>query len=158
LVTQNVDSLHALAGSKTILELHGNIYRNKCVDCAELHETVGEIDPENIPVCRKCGGKIRPDVVWFGEMLDPDIINTAINCSEKADVFFSVGTSALVYPAASLPVIAGNKGAVVVEINVEPTPLTNLADFHFLGKSGELLPQLVTELRTKKGLVLLIEK
>ncbi|HEX2897045.1 MAG TPA: NAD-dependent deacylase [candidate division Zixibacteria bacterium] len=152
LITQNVDNLHAAAGSKSILELHGNIYRNKCLDCDALFEYESDINPTNIPTCRMCGGKIRPDVVWFGEMLDPEIINTAFAQSEKADVFFSIGTSALVHPAATLPVVAKNHGATLVEINVEETPLTNLADFHFSGKSGEILPELMARLKERRSM------
>ncbi|MGH8016358.1 MAG: Sir2 family NAD-dependent protein deacetylase, partial [Candidatus Zixiibacteriota bacterium] len=122
-----------------------------------LFKNEGDIDPNNIPVCRLCGGKIRPDVVWFGEMLESDIINTAFVKSEEADVFFSVGTSALVHPAATLPMVARNNGATVVEVNVEPTSLTELADFHFCGKSGELLPRLVTEIRRKRGSAVIAE-
>ena len=151
LVTQNVDGLHAMAGSKSILELHGNIYRNKCMDCDGIFEFQGDIDPDNIPQCGICGGKIRPDVVWFGEMLDPEIINTAFAQSEQADVFFSVGTSALVHPAATLPVVAKNQGATLVEINVEKTSLTKLADFHFNSKSGEILPKLVAQLKGRRS-------
>lgn len=152
LITQNVDNLHAAAGSKSILELHGNIYRNKCLDCDALFEYEGDINPGNIPSCQICGGKIRPDVVWFGEMLDPEIINTAFAQSEKADVFFSIGTSALVHPAATLPVVAKNHGATLVEINVEKTPLTGLADFHFSGKSGEILPELMIRLKELRSM------
>lgn len=149
LITQNVDNLHAAAGSKSILELHGNIYRNKCVDCEALFEHTADIDPAKIPYCSLCGGKIRPDVVWFGEMLDPEIINTAFAQSESADVFFSIGTSAIVHPAASLPVVAKNHGATLVEINVERTELTDLADYHFCEKSGEILPKIVAQLQAR---------
>ena len=152
LVTQNVDGLHAMAGSKSILELHGNIYRNKCVDCDGIFEFRGDIAPDNIPQCGHCGGKIRPDVVWFGEMLDPEIIDAAFAQSEQADVFFSIGTSAEVHPAATLPVVAKNHGATLVEINVEETTLTELADFHFIGKSGDLLPKLVAQLKERRSL------
>ncbi len=158
LITQNVDNLHAAAGSNSILELHGNIYRNKCLDCDALFELDGDINPGNIPTCRICGGKIRPDVVWFGEMLDPEIINMAFAQAEKADVFFSIGTSTLVHPAATLPVVAKNHGATLVEINVEETPLTGLADFHFRGKSGEVLPNLVARLKEKRALAELSER
>ncbi len=158
LVTQNVDNLHAAAGSKSILELHGNIYRNKCVDCEGLFEFESDIDPDNIPQCGICGGKIRPDVVWFGEMLDPKIINTAFARSKEADVFLSVGTSAIVHPAATLPVVAKNHGATLVEINVEETSLTKLADFNFSGKSGEILPQLVAQLKERQAPARIPEK
>ncbi len=146
LVTQNVDGLHRAAGSENILELHGNIHHNKCVDCNHQFPEETDIDPDNIPSCPRCGGKIRPDVVWFGEMLDPKIIDKAFSESEQAELFFSVGTSAIVHPAASLPVAAKRRGATLVEINPEMTPLTDLADYYVPAKSGEFLPTLVDQL------------
>jgi NAD-dependent deacetylase len=147
LVTQNIDGLHRAAGSDNILELHGNIYRNKCVNC---NEPVGEdinIDPDAVPCCPRCGGKIRPDVVWFGEMLDPRTINTAFAESERTELFLSVGTSALVQPAASLPLTARHHGATLVEINPDKTPITHIADYYVSARSGEFLPRLVERLR-----------
>jgi len=149
LVTQNVDGLHSMAKTKNILELHGNIYRNKCCDCSRIIEDNIEINPDNIPKCQYCGGKIRPDVVWFGELLNPQIINSAFVKSEKADLFFSIGTSGIIHPAASLPAIAKRNGAVFIEINTEETPLTYIADYHIESKSGEYLPKLV-DLLTKE--------
>jgi NAD-dependent deacetylase len=151
LVTQNVDGLHFMANTKNILELHGNIYRNKCCDCSKIVESDIEIDPDKIPKCEYCGGKIRPDVVWFGEMLDPNIINSAFEESEYADLFFSIGTSGIIHPAASLPAIAKRSGAVLVEINMEKTPLTYIADYHINSKSGEYLPKLVDILKKRKA-------
>lgn len=151
LVTQNVDGLHRMAETKNILELHGNIYRNKCCDCSKVVESEIDIDPDNIPLCEYCGGKIRPDVVWFGELLDPQIINTAFENTEKTDLFFSIGTSGVVQPAASLPVIAKRCGAVFVEINTEETPLTYIADYFINSKSGECLPRLVEILKKRKA-------
>ncbi|PWB70005.1 NAD-dependent protein deacylase [candidate division GN15 bacterium] len=150
-VTQNVDGLHRAAGSPRVLELHGNIYRNKCSECNHLTPDDLEIDPTHIPTCTRCGGKIRPDVVWFGELLPEGTIEEAFAVSERADIFFSVGTSALVHPAASLPVIARQHGAVLVEINPEETPLTEFADYSFRARSGELLPELIGLLRRKGG-------
>jgi len=148
LITQNVDNLHRVAGSSRILELHGNIYRNKCAEC-DFSLGVGiEIDPAKIPLCEKCGGKIRPDVVWFGEMLPGAIIEEAFVRAEEAEVFFSVGTSALVHPAASLPVVAKRAGATLIEVNPEETPLSGIADFSFRAASGELLPDLVARLQS----------
>lgn len=147
LITQNVDNLHRLAGTKNILELHGNIYRNKCSRCNRIYDEKVEIDPDNIPLCSSCNEKIRPDVVWFGEMLDQQILQTAFDESEQADLFFSIGTSAVIHPAASLPVMAKRCGAKVVEINVEETDLTYIADYHVSGKSGEILPKLVELLK-----------
>jgi len=148
LVTQNVDGLHRQAGSKLVLELHGNIMRSKCVECQRLYESEEDIDPGNIPACPECGGKIRPDVVWFGEMLPADVIREAFEKSEQADVFFSIGTSAIVHPAASLPMTAKRAGAILVEINPERTPLSELADFCFCEKSGFLLPSLLAVLES----------
>jgi len=151
LITQNVDNLHRVAGSSRVLELHGNIYRNKCADCGLLLDMATEIAPDNIPRCEKCGGKIRPDVVWFGEMLPGDILDEAFARAEEAQAFFSIGTSALVHPAASLPLVAKRHGATLIEINPERTPLSAWADYCFEAKSGEVLPQLVTRMRDKAG-------
>lgn len=138
LVTQNVDNLHRRAGSQNVIELHGNIERNKCRQCGSPMDQT-EIDPDNIPRC-SCGGQIRPDVVWFGELLPEDALMSATQMAEKSGLFLSIGTSALVYPAADLPLIAKNSGAYLVEINPEPTALTPYADEVFSGKSGEILP------------------
>ena len=145
LVTQNVDGLHRRAGAARVLELHGNIMRSKCVSCNRIWDGEEDIEPENIAVCPQCKGKIRPDVVWFGEMLPQDVIRRAFEKTESADVFFSIGTSAIVHPAASLPVAAKQGGAVLVEINPARTPLTDIADYYIAGKAGEVLPQLVDE-------------
>jgi NAD-dependent deacetylase len=147
LITQNVDNLHRLAGSTEILELHGNIYRNKCAECGRPFAEAELIDPKEIPACSQCGGRIRPDVVWFGEMLPEDVIELAFERSEEADLFFSIGTSALVHPAATLPVVAKRHGAILVEINPEETPLSGIADFSLAQPSGQVLPALVELLR-----------
>lgn len=152
LITQNVDGLHKLAKTQNILELHGNIYRNKCASCNKIIDETIDIQPEDIPSCQKCGGKIRPDVVWFGEMLDEQIIKQAFSDSENAEIFFLVGTSAVVHPAASLPVAAKQKGALLIEINMEETPLTPIADYFILGKSGEILPEIVNSIKEKKSI------
>jgi len=140
IVTQNVDNLHQRAGSRGVIELHGNIARNKCVNCsAPIAER--EIDPDNIPLC-ECGGKIRPDIVWFGEPLPVEAIETAQQESASAELFFSIGTSAEVYPAADLPRIAKRAGAYLVEINPDPTAITPYADEVFALPAGEALPQI----------------
>ena len=146
LVTQNVDGLHRRAGSESVLEIHGNILHNKCADCNRPIGEEDDIDPAAIPICQVCGGKVRPDVVWFGEQLPEETIEAAFEAAEAADLFFSIGTSALVHPAATLPVIAKRHGAVLVEVNPDETPLTPMADFYFPAKAGELLPQLVEKL------------
>lgn len=138
IVTQNVDNLHQRAGSTNVIELHGNIERNKCVECnAPMAEF--EIDPDNLPTCQ-CGGRIRPDVVWFGEMLPEAAIETAQQEAAACKLFFSVGTSAEVYPAADLPMIAKKNGAYLVEVNPHATPLTPYADEVFAAPSGEAMP------------------
>jgi NAD-dependent deacetylase len=142
LITQNVDGLHRFAGSKNILELHGNIQRVRCSECGRFAETWDE-DSEAVPVCDVCGGLLRPDVVWFGENLPRAELEAAVTAARTCDVFFSIGTSGVVQPAASLGFAAHNKGAVVVEINAEFTPLTPKTDFLVQGKSGEILPALV---------------
>ena len=142
LITQNVDGLHRFAGSKNVLELHGNIQRVRCSECGEFTETWGD-DTETVPTCQVCNGLLRPDVVWFGESLPRAELEAAVNASRTAHIYFSIGTSGLVQPAASLAHAARNKGSVIVEINAEPTPLTPKVDFAFHGKSGEILPELV---------------
>jgi len=142
LVTQNVDGLHARAGSKRIVELHGNLHRFRCFEnnCAS-----DNFDVEN-GRCRSCGGNLRPDIVWFGEMLPADGLESAVAAAAKCDVFFSIGTSSVVYPAADLWRRAKEGDAIVIEINKDPTPLTPLADHSFLGKAGEILPALVEQI------------
>jgi NAD-dependent deacetylase len=142
IITQNIDNLHRRAGSKTVYELHGNIERNYCIDCRKSYSNKEIIAQEKAPRCT-CGGLIRPDVVWFGEFLPQDQWDAGEAAAERAEVFFSVGTSAVVYPAASLPMIAKRAGAYVVEINLERTELSHQADEVLLGKSGEILPKLI---------------
>ena len=142
LLTQNVDGLHRFAGSQNVLELHGNIQKVRCSQCGLFTETWVD-DPDSVPTCSSCGGLLRPDVVWFGEPLPRGELETAVKASRACQVFFSIGTSGVVQPAASLAHAARNNGSVVVEINAEPTPLTPKVDFAFHGKSGELLPDLV---------------
>lgn len=139
-ITQNIDNLHRRAGSKNVHELHGNIDRNYCVSCGRYYTNDSVLDAEHAPRCAACDGFIRPDVVWFGELLPEAEWNAAVAAAEMADLFLTVGTSAVVYPAASLPLIAKRSGAYVVEINIEPTDLSPKADEVLRGKSGEILP------------------
>lgn len=143
LATQNVDGLHRRAGSENVLELHGNILRTICSAERIEVEPPGDGTP---PVCPNCGAPLRPDVVWFGEMLPAGTIQAASEASRDCNIFLSVGTSSLVYPAASLPYEALSAGATVVEINLEPTPLTDRADYSLLDKAGEVLPALLSSL------------
>ena len=143
LITQNVDGLHQLAGSQAVIELHGNIRRTKCA--AQGHIVPGWPDDTAAqpPRCAQCGALMRPDVVWFGESLPYDALETAKTAALEADVFFSIGTSSQVYPAAALTVEALRRGATVIEINPTPTPLTNHVTFALAAPSGEVLPELV---------------
>ena len=142
LITQNVDGLHRKAGSPQVIELHGNIQRVRCFDGDGNFEEWADGE-DGVGRCPKCGGYLRPDVVWFGEVLPRAGLEAAVEAARSCDVFFSIGTSGVVQPAASLGFAARNRGAVVVEINAEPTPLTPKTDFALHGKSGEILPELV---------------
>jgi len=141
-ITQNVDGLHAQAGSTEVIELHGNIWHNLCVDCrAPAPEAaLGEGAP---PACPHCGGYIRPGVVWFGESLPAAAWTRAAEVLETSDVFFCIGTSSLVEPAASLPRYARSCGRTVIQINPEATGHDEIAHYVLRGKSGEVLPALL---------------
>jgi NAD-dependent deacetylase len=145
LATQNVDGLHTEAGSREVLELHGNVRRALCVRCGgreDLREKPTGVRP---PVCVACGGQMRPDVVLFGEVLPEDVWVRAAERAAACDLCFVVGTSALVYPAAGLPQTAAEAGAFLVEVNPEPTPLSEACDVTLRGAAGEILPLLDTE-------------
>jgi len=151
LVTQNIDNLHTRAGSTHVLELHGNIERSYCIGCGKFVDHV-EVTPEQkVPHCRFCHGIIRPDVVWFGEMLPEGVFEAASDAATRCELFLTIGTSAVVYPAASLPLTARRNGAYVVEINMEPTEISHQVNETLLGKAGELLPQLVTIKEESRG-------
>lgn len=145
LATQNVDGLHQVAGSENVLELHGSIMRSKCsVEDVAAEPRSG--DEGVLPLCPGCGAYLRPDVTWFGEALPEDAFAAASSAARSCDVFLSVGTSSLVYPAASLPSEAARSGAVLVEVNPDDTPLTPHADYALRGRAGEVLPALVEAL------------
>ena len=140
LVTQNVDGLHQAAGSRNVVELHGSIWRARCLQCGSHHD-VRELKFDNrVPVCFDCGGNLRPDVVLFGEMLPAGAFEAAAAKAHACELCLVVGTSAAVYPAASIPEIARAARAYVVEVNPERTPLSDLCDEVLTGKAGEILP------------------
>lgn len=145
LITQNIDNLHFRAGSTNVVELHGNIERNFCIKCMKQYRDIS-LDEKKVLKC-ECGGLIRPDVVWFGEFLPPEAMSKAEISAASADVFFTIGTSAEVYPAAMLPMIARESGAYVVEINPNETSLSAEVHEILTGKSGEILNGLVEELK-----------
>ena len=144
LITQNVDGLHERAGSRRTIELHGNILRSRCSMEGEVVEPEGG-DRSEPPRCPRCGAFLRPDVVWFGEMLPHGALESALEAARGCDLFFSVGTSGLVYPAAGLPYGAVQNGAALVEINPNETPLTPYADYSLRGPAGGVLPELLRE-------------
>jgi len=150
LVTQNIDNLHFRAGSKKVTELHGNIERNFCMKCRTFYFEI-DLSEKKVLKCEKCGGLIRPDVVWFGEMLPMKELTHAEECAANADVFFTIGTSAEVYPAAMLPIIAKKAGAYVVEINTKPTAISSELDEILTGKSGEILFELLNKIKENKN-------
>lgn len=142
LVTQNIDGLHERAGSREVLELHGNIHRSVCPNCEKRFQMTAADIPHKPENCDECGGVVRPDVVLFGEMLPVETFIKAEKKARDCDLFFVIGTSALVYPAASLAEIAKSGGAFLVEVNPEETPMTHLCDASLRGKAGEILPLL----------------
>ena len=142
LITQNVDGLHRLAGNRRLLELHGDIWRLRCT-----REGTRQVDrttslPEIPPHCADCGALLRPDVVWFGEALPTDILDAAFAAAAECDIVLVIGTSALVQPAAILPLIAKENGAALVEINPQPTPLSDYADLSLRQPAAQALPKL----------------
>ena len=147
-VTQNIDNLHRRAGSGVVHELHGNIERSYCMSCGTPAVEIPVLHKGAVPRCA-CGGILRPDVVWFGEMLPEEEWRLSVSAAERADVFLSIGTSAVVYPAASLPSIAKKAGAYLVEVNPEPTPITEFADEFLQGPSGTVLPALVQRVASR---------
>jgi len=142
LISQNVDGLHLRAGSKNLLEIHGNIWKVRCTKCGKVTVAFTP-DLGTTPRCEDCKGLLRPHVVWFGENLDHDILQAALDASMNCDVMLVIGTSAVVQPSASFPVEAKSKGALVAEINIESTPLSSFADITLLGKAGDIVPRLV---------------
>jgi NAD-dependent deacetylase len=150
LVTQNIDNLHRSAGSRNIVEVHGNIFRFKCFDNEHPVESLPKTN-EVPPRCH-CGSFIRPDVVWFGEMLAQDDVDRAFAGLSACDAVLVVGTSGIVYPAASFPHVAKSMGAAVVEVNPEETPISLLADVFIQAEAGDALPKLVERLKAARAL------
>lgn len=142
LLTQNVDGLHARAGSHDAIELHGNVWRVRCADGCGASAHDAEHDPPRTSLRCRCGGWLRPDVVWFGEPLDAARLDAAIAAMRRCDVALVVGTSAIVYPVAALPHLAKAHRVRVVEVNTEETPLTAVADAVLRGPAGDVLPAL----------------
>ena len=143
LVTQNVDNMHQRAGNQGVIEFHGNIFEDRCYADGTSH--VGD-DSLDVPTCPDCGGNLRPGVVWFGEAIPEHALNESCAAAADCDVFLSVGTSSVVYPAAGLADLAKDNGALVVEVNPNPTTSASNFDFAIAEKSGVILPELVESL------------
>ena len=144
-ITQNVDGLHRRAGNKNVLEIHGNIWKVRCTSCSFEEFDYSVPLPEIPPRCPSCGALLRPGVVWFGESLPYDALDKVEDWLRKCDLMFVIGTSGVVQPAASFAFVAKHNDAKVIEINIQPTPITEIADIFLQGKAGEILPQIVTE-------------
>jgi NAD-dependent deacetylase len=146
LITQNIDGLHQRAGSQNVITLHGNIMETKCFANGHLVNSWPESN-DLPPHCPLCDSLLRPNVVWFGENLPADALQTAVRAAESCDLFLAIGTSALVHPAASLPLLAVENGATTVEVNPQSTPLTRRMDFVLTGAAGALLPLMMSSLK-----------
>ncbi|MBD3179882.1 MAG: NAD-dependent protein deacylase [Candidatus Latescibacteria bacterium] len=149
-ITQNVDNLHRRAGSRKVVELHGNIEHFRCLECAHT----ADFDPEwddRPPRCPECGSYIRPDIVWFGEQLPRTELEYAFDISSRSDTFLIIGTSGTVQPAAQLPIMARRNGARLIEINVTESAFTGQVDISLQGKAGEILPLIVNEIRAENS-------
>jgi NAD-dependent deacetylase len=150
-LTQNVDNMHFRAGSKKVLELHGNIFRTRCCECGK--KTEYEHDPnasDDLPHCA-CGSMLRPDVVWFGEAIPEDIWREALQFLQRADVAMICGTSSVVWPAAAIPEFAQQQGVKTIEVNPEPTPVSGIVDVSIRAKAGEVLPVFAERLGNRQN-------
>jgi NAD-dependent deacetylase len=141
LVTQNVDGLHQRAGSQNVVEFHGNLFLDRCFP--EDVVVTDADDSAELPTCSTCGGLLRPGVVWFGEPIPAGALIAATDAAAACDVFLSVGTSSVIWPAAGLAESANSNGAVVIEINPDVTPQSGRSHYRMKGKSGEVLPELI---------------
>ena len=150
LVTQNIDGLHQRAGSRNVVALHGGIWRVRCTACDYFGEDHRVPLPEIPPRCARCASLLRPDVVWFGESLPEDVLQAAWVTSAQAALMIVVGTSALVQPAASLPLLAKQNGALLIEVNPDETPLSAYADTTLRGPAGVIMPDWWRDLQTRQ--------
>ena len=154
-VTQNVDGLHGDAGSSEVVELHGSIRRVRCLDRGHAYDgplpPYTEGDEQAPPPCPVCGSPLRPDVVWFGEMLPVAAVERAWQLAETCQALLLIGTSGTVWPAAELPLVARRHGALVIEVNPTPSELTHAADVFLPGPAGEVLPALLEAVRAARG-------
>ena len=144
LITQNVDGLHRAAGTEKLSEIHGNIWRVRCTRCGQIADN-RQVPIPILPQCATCQGLVRPHIVWFGESLAREDLESSYQALNSCDVLLIIGTSGLVYPAASFAPIAKAAGAFVIEINLDPTPQTELVDVALQGRASELIPSVFAE-------------
>ena len=142
LITQNVDGLHQIAGSRRVIELHGSLRRVRCVSC-NYKEVINEPPKEIPPKCPKCGSVLRPDVVWFGEPIPEDAWRGAMEHTYRADALLVIGTSAVVAPASYIPHIVKSRGGYLIEINVGTSAITHIADAFIKEPAGKALPKIL---------------
>lgn len=142
LITQNVDGLHARTGIKNMVEIHGNLWRVRCMRDRRTSMLM-DYPLKTIPPVCECGGLLRPDVVWFGESIPGEYLNKSYQVINMCDTLIVAGTSGAVYPVASFPQMVKDNGGFVIEVNVEQTPISQIADISLFGKSGDLLPAIV---------------
>ncbi len=142
LITQNVDGLHRVAGSTNVSEIHGNIWKVRCTNCQTITQN-DDVPIKILPHCLDCQGLLRPHIVWFGESLAQQDLDDSFRALRTCDTLLIIGTSGVVYPAASFAPIAKEHGAFVVELNLDPTPNSDLVDVSFQGRAKELVPLLL---------------
>ena len=148
-ITQNVDGLHQAAGNTDVIEFHGTFAWQRCMECSQKYET-RSVDISEIPPRCGCGGILRPDAVFFGEMIPQDALWRSRQIASDCDLMLVVGTSAVVQPAALMPVIAKESGAKIVEINPERTPLTDdISDYLIMGEAGDIMNRIIAKLEQR---------
>jgi NAD-dependent deacetylase len=150
LITQNVDGLHGRTGVKNIVEIHGNLWRVRCMR-EQTTSMLMDVPLASIPPKCQCGAMLRPDVVWFGESIPTQALEQSFGALEMCDTLIVVGTSGAVYPVASFPETVKSNGGFVIEVNIEATPISRIADILLYGKSGEILPGLVESLHANSN-------
>lgn len=151
LITQNVDNLHNIAGSRNVIEVHGNSYKLRCISCHRRFDRETFRVEEIPPRCPECGGVVKGDTVMFGEPIPPDVLRRCYEETGRCDCMLVVGTSGVVYPAASLPIIVKREGGTLIEVNPYDTELTSLCNIIIRAPSGEALPKLVEEIKRMWG-------
>ena len=153
-ITQNIDNLHFLAGNTKVLEFHGNTRYFVCMNCGAKYKVEDvKIEEGKKPVCPKCGGLLKPDFVFFGEPIPPDVYHESFDMARKSDVMLVIGTTGLVQPAALIPLVAKENGARIIEVNIEPSTYTyeGVTDIFLQGKATEVMTQLLEEVKRLKS-------